>query len=96
MSDDDKSVRHEFASEYLDATVEIDKAVCRGLVLCCELFHFEVTTSETEAWISMLSPYQGSEILRAFVEVARTFIPTAPCPFPVPAHIIQEIERARQ
>lgn len=55
-----------------------------------------VTAPMVTSWVRALSDLSCEEIIEGFRRMEKTFIPTAACPFPVPAHVRAEIDAARQ
>lgn len=65
----------------------MDSTVREALFELCELYDRDGSPVLISLWEDSLRELNPDALASAFTQLKRTFVPTAACPFPVPAHI---------
>ena len=62
----------------------------------CALYGRDANPAWKQIWTSALSDVPYESLGPAFIRVEQTFIPTAACPFPTPAHLRAFLDKAKE
>lgn len=79
----------------LSATTTSSKngVIDRGVEKLAALYCREVNIAWLPIWEEALADLDEATIQQGFSNLARTFVPTAACPFPTPAHLRKPLEK---
>jgi hypothetical protein len=74
----------------------LDSTIRERLFRLCELYGREANPVAIPIWYQAVAGLSLEVIRRGFDEIEKTFVPTAACPFPTPAHLLRFIAEKKE
>lgn len=82
--------------QFADRLKILEPLVEQALMAMAATFGRAIDREIVSRWVRALNDLSREEVAEGFKRLERTFVPTAACPFPVPAHLRLPIEQARE
>ena len=88
----DRSARQKRSEERLEILTPLIKSALTAMAVT---FGKELEEPTFKSWARALDDLSREQIIEGFRRMEKSFIPTAACPFPVPAHLRAHVDEAR-